>query len=37
MSASAYVENGHGIPLNGFAHHFIMVFDLNNTLLIIPN
>ena len=27
MSALAYVENGHGIPLSDFAHHFIMVFD----------
>ena len=28
MSALAYVENVHGIPLSDFAHHFIMVFDL---------
>ena len=31
MSALAYVENGHGIPLSDFAHHFIMVFDLTST------
>ena len=31
MSALAYVENGHGIPLSDFAHHFIMVFDLIST------
>ena len=31
MSALAYVENGHGIPLSDFVHHFIMVFDLTST------
>ena len=31
MSALAYVENGHGIPLSDFAHHFIMVFELTST------
>ena len=31
MSALAYVENGHGIPLSDFAHHSIMVFDLTST------
>ena len=31
MSALAYVENSHGIPLSDFAHHFIMVFDLTST------
>ena len=31
MSALAYVENGHGIPLSNFAYHFIMVFDLTST------
>ena len=31
MSALAYVENGHGIPLNEFANHFIMVFELTST------
>ena len=31
MSALAHVENGHGIPLSDFAHHFILVFDLTST------
>ena len=31
MSALAYVENGHGIPLSAFANHYIMVFDLTST------
>ena len=31
MSALAYLENGHEIPLSNFAHHFIMVFDLTST------
>ena len=31
MSALAYVQNGHGIPLSDFAHHFIMDFDLTST------
>ena len=31
MSALAYVENGHGIPLSDFANHFIMVIDLTST------
>ena len=31
MSALAYVENGHGIPLREFANHYIMVFDLTST------
>ena len=31
MSALAYVENGHGIPLSEFANHYIMVFDLIST------
>ena len=31
MSALAYVENGHGIPLSKFSNHFIMVFDLTST------
>ena len=31
MSASGYVENGHGIPLSEFANHYIMVFDLTST------
>ena len=31
MSALAYFENCHGIPLSVFAHHFIMVFDLTST------
>ena len=31
MSAVAYVENGHGIPLSDFSNHFIMVFDLTST------
>ena len=31
MSALAYVENGHGIPLSEFANHYIMVFDLTST------
>ena len=30
-SASAYEENGHGIPLSEFANHYIMVFDLTST------
>ena len=29
MSALAYVENGHGIPLSEFANHY-MVFDLTS-------
>ena len=28
---SAHVENGQGITLSDFAHHFIMVFDLTST------
>ena len=31
MSALAYVENGRGIPLNEFANHYTMVFDLTST------
>ena len=31
MSAIAYVENGHGIPLSEFANHYIMIFDLTST------
>ena len=31
MSALAYLENGHEIPLSDFAHHFKMVFDLTST------
>ena len=31
MSALAYVENGHGIPLSEFSNQFIMVFDLIST------
>ena len=31
MSALAYVENGHGIPLSEFSNHFIMVSDLTST------
>ena len=31
MSALAYVENGHGIPLSEFSNHFIMFFDLTST------
>ena len=31
MSALAYVENGHGIPLSEFANHYIMVFYLTST------
>ena len=31
MSALAYVENGHGIPLIDFEHHFLMDFDLTST------
>ena len=31
MSALAYVENGHGIPLSEFANHYILVFDLTST------
>ena len=31
MSALAYVENGHGIPLSEFARHYILVFDLTST------
>ena len=31
MNALAYVENGHGITLNEFANHFIMVFELTST------
>ena len=31
MSALAYVENGHGIPLSEFANHYIMVFDVTST------
>ena len=31
MSALAYVENGHGIPLSECANHYIMVFDLTST------
>ena len=31
MSALAYVENGHGITLSDFAHHFIKVFVLTRT------
>ena len=31
MSALAYVENAHGIPLSEFSNHFIMVFDLTST------
>ena len=31
MSALAYVENGHGIPLSEFANHYIVVFDHTST------
>ena len=31
MSALAYIENGHGIPLSEFANHSIMVLDLTST------
>ena len=31
MSALAYVEKGHGIPLSEFENHYIMVFDLTST------
>ena len=31
ISALGFVENGHGIILNDFAHLFIMVFDLTST------
>ena len=31
MTALAYVENGHGIPLSEFANHYIMNFDLTST------
>ena len=31
MSALAYVENGHGIPLSEFANHYIMIFHLTST------
>ena len=31
MSALAYVENGHGIPLSEFANHYVMVFDMTST------
>ena len=31
MSALGFVENGHGITLNDFAHLFIMVFDITST------
>ena len=31
MAALAYVENGHGISLSDFPHHYIMVFDLTST------
>ena len=30
MAALAYVENGHGISLSDFPHHYIMVFDLTS-------
>ena len=31
MSALAYVENGHGIPLTEFANQYIIVFDRTST------
>ena len=31
MSALAYVENGHGISLDDFPNHYILVFDLTST------
>ena len=31
MSALAYLENGHGIPLSEFANNYIMAFDLTST------
>ena len=31
MTALAYVENGHGIPLSESANHYIMIFDLTST------
>ena len=31
MSALAYVENDHGISLDDFPNHYILVFDLTST------
>ena len=31
MGALAFIENGHGISLADFPHHYIMVFDLTST------
>ena len=31
LGSLAYIENGHGIPLNEFPNHYILVFDLTST------
>ena len=31
MGSLAYIENGHGIPLNEFHNHYVLVFDLTST------
>ena len=31
LGALAFIENGHGISLANFPHHYIMVFDLTST------
>ena len=31
LGSLAYIENGHGIPLNEFVNHYVMVFDLTST------
>ena len=31
LSALAFVEGGHGIPLHNFNDHYVMVFDLTST------
>ena len=32
LTALAFGRNSHGIPLNGFPHHYVIVFDLTSTL-----
>ena len=31
LGSLAYIDNGHGIPLNQFENHFVLVFDLTST------
>ena len=31
IGSLAYIENGHGIPLDDYENHFVMVFDLTST------